>query len=101
MFYIYILISKTSNKYYIGYSNNPWERVIQHNENTGEKYTGKYKNWELISVFKVLGTRGDAMKIEKFIKNQKSRNFIEKIIDDNFKPEGKLAQLVRVPNIRD
>jgi putative endonuclease len=40
------------------------------------------------------------MKIEKFIKKQKSRRLIEKLIA-GCELEGVLAQLVRVPQVRD
>ena len=40
------------------------------------------------------------MKIERFIKKQKSRRLIEKIVIGE-SLEGKLAQLVRVPHVRD
>ncbi len=41
------------------------------------------------------------MKIERFIKKQKSRILLEKLIDPNFEPSGFLAQLIRVPHVRD
>jgi len=40
------------------------------------------------------------MKIERFIKRQKSRRLLEKLISGEI-PDGKLAQLVRVPQLRD
>ncbi|MBL7788963.1 MAG: GIY-YIG nuclease family protein [Chitinophagales bacterium] len=101
MFYIYIIHSKTANKYYTGYSENPWERIQQHNENDLDKFTGKYDNWELAAVFKVSDNRGEAVLIEKFIKKQKSRKLIEKLVNPNYVPTDSLAQLVRVPHVRD
>lgn len=68
MFYIYILYSETINKYYIGQSQDPWNRLEQHNENTPDKYTGKSKDWTLKAVFEIKGNRSDAVKIEKYIK---------------------------------
>ena len=41
-----------------------------------------------------------AIKIERFIKTQKSRSLLVKMINNNFKPSGKLAQLVRVTHNR-
>jgi putative endonuclease len=101
MYYIYILHSDTFDKYYIGYSENPWERVIQHNENKIEKFTGKTKDWKLKVVFECSYNRSQALKIESFIKKQKSRNLIEKLINPEFIPQGYLAHLVRVPHVRD
>lgn len=45
-FYIYILYSKTIDKFYLGYSSDPWIRYVQHLNNLKEKYTGKAKDWE-------------------------------------------------------
>ena len=100
MFYVYIIYSKTADKYYTGYSENPWERILQHNESDTDKYTGKYSNWELVAVFKVSENKGDAMVLEKFIKKQKTRKLIEKLINPNYIPTDSLAQLV-IPHLRD
>jgi putative endonuclease len=43
----------------------------------------------------------EAMRIEKFIKQQKSKKLIKKLIDPDFIPDGILTQLVRVPHLRD
>jgi len=101
MYYLYILYNSGANKYYVGYSTNPWLRLEQHNTNSGEKYTGKYSSWILVAVFSVSENRIVALAIEKFIKKQKSRVLIEKLVDSSFEPSGKLAQLVRVPHMRD
>jgi putative endonuclease len=101
MFYIYIIYSNTAEKFYVGHSENPWDRLVQHNENQGDKYTGKYQNWELKAVFQVSENRGDAILIEKFIKRQKSKKLLLKLIEPEFIPSGDLAQLVRVPYVRD
>lgn len=85
----------------MGHSRDPWKRVIQHNESSTDKFTGKHSNWELKAVFKVSENKGDADRIEKFLKKQKSRVLLEKLIDPDFEPDGKLAQLVRVPKLRD
>ena len=101
MFYIYIIYSNTAEKFYVGHSENPWDRLVQHNENEGDKYTGKYQNWELKAVFEVSENRGEALIIEKFIKKQKSKKLLLKLIEPEFIPDGTLAQLVRVPYVRD
>jgi putative endonuclease len=100
-FYIYILYSPRFDKFYIGHSEDPWRRIEEHNSGKLHKYTSDYRPWVLSSVFKIEGTRGDAGKVEKFIKKQKSRNLILKLIDPVFITEGSLAQLVRVPHVRD
>lgn len=47
------------------------------------------------------GTQSEALLLERFIKKQKSKKLIEKIFDPEFIPKGKLAQLVRVPQVRE
>lgn len=101
MFYIYIIYSNTAEKFYVGHSDNPWDRLVQHNENDGDKYTGKYQNWELKAVFEVSENKEDALSIEKFIKRQKSKKLLLKLIEPDFVPTGDLAQLVRVSKIVD
>src|SRR5690625_1695004 len=103
MFYLYILYSEISDKYYVGSSEDPWKRLVGHNTNPKTTYTSKHRPWKLKAVFEAGETRGEAVKIERIIKKQKSRKLIEKLIEPGFKPTGKLAQLVRVPRgtIRD
>lgn len=100
-YYIYILYSNSIDRFYVGYSSNPWMRLEQHLSNSTDKYTGKAKDWILKTVFEVSNNEGDAMKIERFIKKQKSRNLILQLCDPEFIPTGTLAQLVRVPHLRD
>lgn len=100
MFYIYIIYSNTAEKFYVGHSENPWDRLVQHNENEGDKYTGKYQNWELKAVFQVSENRSDVLLIEKFIKRQKSKKLLLKLIEPDFVPTSDLAQLVRVSKIK-
>ena len=101
MYYIYFLYSESAGKYYVGHSLNPWKRLEQHASNSGEKFTGSYHDWELRAVFEISNCKGEADKIEKFIKRQKSRSLIDKILTPGFKGSGVLAPLVRVPHVRD
>jgi putative endonuclease len=99
--FIYIIYSRQADRFYVGRSKNPWQRLEQHNNNKMEKYTGKYKDWELLAIFEVIVGSGDAEKIERFIKKQKSRKLILQLIIPTFMPDGELARLVRVPHLRD
>jgi putative endonuclease len=101
MYYIYILYSSLADKFYVGHSQNPWQRLSQHLSNTKDKFTGKFHDWEIKAVFAVSEVKGDADRLEKFIKRQKSRRLLEKLIDPAFVPDGTLEQLVRVPHVRD
>ncbi len=97
MYYIYILYSATSNKYYVGYTNDYVRRLFEHNNSTLNTFTSKSRPWIIKVVFQCGSSKSIALEIEHFIKNQKSRSLIEKLIDKSFIPTGKLAQLVRVP----
>ena len=101
MFYIYILFSESSNVFYVGYSEDPYRRVVEHNTKPINTYTSKHRPWLLKAVFKCSTIRSEAIRIEKFIKKQKSRRLLENLCDNSFIPSGALAQLVRVPDIRD
>ncbi len=81
MFYVYILHSISSDHYYIGHTDNVEKRLKEHNNpKENSKYTSKHLPWELKLYFQVSEFRGDALRIERFIKNQKSSKFISKLI---------------------
>jgi putative endonuclease len=101
MYYLYILHSSKAMKYYVGYSLDPWRRVIEHNTSPHITFTSKHRPWKLIAVFKVSSLEADAMRAERFIKKQKSQALIRKLIDPTVLPTGLLAKLVRVPHMRD
>jgi putative endonuclease len=101
MVYLYILHSTTADKYFVGHSENPWDSLAQHNSSTDNKYTGKFSDWKLMAVFEAGNTKAEALELEKFINRQKNIKLVLKLIDPTFIPADKLAQLVRVPHIRD
>jgi putative endonuclease len=99
-YYIYILYSEVSDIYYVGYSDDFKRRFEQHNHTENVTFTSKHRPWILKAVYSCGTKQSDAMKVEKFIKNQKSRKLIEKLVaGEEF--TGALAQLVRVPHVRD
>jgi putative endonuclease len=98
MFYIYFLYSTSSGIYYVGYTNDYIKRLSEHNTLDKNTFTSKHRPWQLKAVFECGQDEAVAMKIEKFIKKQKSRALIEKVISC-VQLTGPLAQLVRVPNI--
>ena len=79
MHYVYILYSPSKDRYYVGETAFLSGRLEQHNE-------GFYKNavtkiasdWELFLKIEC-ADRSQALKIERFIKQQKSRKFIERL----------------------
>ncbi len=100
MFYLYILYSISSDKYYVGYSDDPERRLFEHNNSERTTYTSKHRPWISKKVITLGSNRSFAMQVEKAIKKSKSRIIIEKIIANANSLED-LAQQVRVPTSRD
>jgi putative endonuclease len=77
-YYIYIIYNKVHDKYYIGQTHSLGKRIAEHNLCLS-KYTSKYDGgWEVI-YSEGFQSRGDAMKREKFLKKQKSKDFYRKL----------------------
>ncbi len=78
MYWVYILRSDSADRYYIGQTDNPEKRINAHRSGKSE-YTRRASDWYLVYK-KEYETRKQAQKVENFIKRQKSRTFLEKII---------------------
>ena len=78
MFTVYILFSSSIDKYYIGYTNDLERRLTEHNRKKG-KYTDGGIPWRLVYQ-EEYESKSEAMNREKFIKSQKSRQYILSII---------------------
>lgn len=79
MFYTYILYSSSKDKYYVGSTENPQERLKKHNsKNKG--YTNQAQDWE-IQFLKPFETKAEALLFEKKIKTWKSRIKTQKLIN--------------------
>ena len=78
-YFCYILYSPSINKYYIGETEDLESRLELHNNGYFDKsYTTKAKDWKLFySIY--CESRSQARKIEKHIKNMKSRKYIENL----------------------
>ena len=101
MYYIYLLYSESSDLFYVGHTHDYKRRLTEHNESDHHTFTSKHRPWKLSAVFECGETRAEAMMLEEFIKKQKSRRLLELLCQPDFLPSGKLAQLVRVPDVRD
>ena len=83
-YYVYILYSESINKYYIGYSTNVPNRLIFHNSEEYNKiWTKRGIPWEL-KFQQEFPTKSEALKTERFIKKQKNKKFIERIISEGW-----------------
>jgi putative endonuclease len=102
MYFIYILYSSSANKHYVGYTTDINLRLHKHNHQEHfNTFTRKHRPWILGALFSCGNIESEAIKLERFIKRQKSKSVIEKLLIKDFIPTGSLAQLVRVPHVRD
>lgn len=79
MYFVYILYSQIADKYYVGQTDDPDRRLLEHNKLSENKFTSKYRPWKCIACFPVGKSRGLAMKIERHIKKQRSRSYIKNL----------------------
>jgi len=78
MYYVYILFSATTGKYYCGSTDNLERRLYQHNSGYSKSTKGG-KPW-IVKYSEVYCDRPSAVRRENEIKKKKSRAFIEKLI---------------------
>ncbi len=84
-YFLYILYSKKVDRYYTGTSDNPEKRLHYHNiQDKG--WTRRGRPWELV-FNKGFESKREARKWERWLKQQKNRRIIEKIIRGEFKWE--------------
>ena len=79
MYYIYILFSLKTNKYYIGSTDDLARRLKHHNAGFTPSTKSGAPNWEIHYTETVLD-RAAALNRELEIKKKKSRNYIEWLI---------------------
>jgi len=84
MYYIYILHSLKIDKYYIGSTSNIEKRLSFHNSERNKIWSKRGQPWSLVFSHE-FQTKREALSAEKFIKKQKSRAFIEKLIRNGWK----------------
>ncbi len=83
MHYLYILYSKSSQKFYIGETNDINERMLKHNNHSySNSFTKIANDWEIVLSF-ICNDRDEALYLERFIKKMKSKTFNNKIIADS------------------
>jgi len=78
MFYVYVLYSESHNKHYTGYSADPADRFLSHNEKATKGFTLRYRPWKIILVEEV-ATKAEAIKRGKWLKTGIGRDFIKTI----------------------
>ncbi|MDI6802502.1 MAG: GIY-YIG nuclease family protein, partial [Bacteroidota bacterium] len=83
MFYTYILWSDSKNIYYVGHTHDLNQRLEYHN-NARSNFTKRGIPWKLV-YSEEFRTKSEAARHERFIKNRKSKKFIENLIAINAK----------------
>ena len=74
-YYVYVLISQKDNSWYIGYTANLEERVLQHN--SGKTITtSKKMPWEIL-YYEVAFDKEDAIAREKYLKSGMGRRYLK------------------------
>ena len=80
MFYVYIIESEMDSSYYIGYTKDLKKRLNGHNRGQ-TRFTRTKMPWKL-KYYEVFNNKTDAIKREKHLKRQKSREFYQKLFDN-------------------
>ena len=75
MFYVYIIHSQKYYKYYKGFSENPKQRLIDHNLGKS-KYTKSFLPWELVHL-EIYKSKSEALIREKKLKKYSKSQIIE------------------------
>jgi putative endonuclease len=77
MFYVYIIQSETTNKWYYGFTERiPMERLEEHNGNH-HHFTANKGPWKLIFL-RCFENKKDALRFERKLKSLRNKEFITK-----------------------
>jgi len=76
-YYVYIIYSISGDRYYRGFSENPNQRLLQHN-NGESKFTSKYSDWKFVYI-ECFETKREALIREKGLKKY-SKSQIQELI---------------------
>jgi len=77
---VYILYSKSVDRYYVGYSKDFDQRLKLHNDKIfGHSYTLRANDWKLYYKM-ICNSIVQARRVESHIKNMKSRIYIENLL---------------------
>lgn len=80
MYYLYILKSEKSGKYYVGQTSNLEDRVLRHN--SGKSISTRSGVPWILVFQKEYSTRSKAILAEKWVKRMKSKKLIMDIIKE-------------------
>ncbi len=77
----YIIQSEKDGSFYIGFTSDIEQRLSYHNSGKS-RYTSRKMPWRL-RYTETYSTRSEAMIRERFLKNQRNREFYERLINKN------------------
>ena len=75
-FTVYILFSKSTDKFYVGYTTMGIDERLRRHLSNHKGFTGRIKDWELF-YFEKFPEKSEAIKREKEIKSWKSKSKIQ------------------------
>lgn len=76
MFYVYVIESQVGAGWYIGFSLDPYQRVITHNSG-GNASTKRLRPWKLI-YYEAYLLKADALGRERFLKSGSGHRYLKK-----------------------
>jgi len=79
-YFVYVISSGATNKFYVGMSADPQARLKQHNAGHSQ-FTKGFRPWKLM-YFEFAGTRENARKLEKYYQTGTGRNHWKRILED-------------------
>jgi putative endonuclease len=85
MFYVYVLRSGTTGRFYVGHTSDLTQRVGQHN-NGITKSTKNRGPWNMLHN-EHFQTKADAMRRERFLKTGQGREELKRILSMERSPE--------------
>ncbi len=101
MFQIYILYSESADRYYIGHTEDIPRRLKEHNTADKNSYTSHYRPWILKGSFDVSESRGEARRVENYLKKLKSRKVIENLLEHPEEFNSIVRRVRAIPTRRD
>jgi putative endonuclease len=75
MYIVYVLISPSANKTYVGYTADLQRRMVEHNH-SGKGFTKSHRSWNILFT-ETYATKQEAMKRERYFKTGKGREEIK------------------------
>ena len=85
-YFIYILHSSKSNRYYIGSASDPDKRLIRHNAGATPS-TKSGRPWKIVYT-EIFPSKTDALKREIYLKRMKSSIYLENLISKSQTNQG-------------